>query len=1533
MTRIGSVAEPDVARDDADHIDAPQVLVAVPAPTEDATIVDLMGWTAGGLTARYAEWSVEGGEVLLTGEAPFVEVSGRAPFAGDGRLDGTARMQAAVKILGLRVAEASWSVGGWDPATPLALPDVRLTGTRLTIDARPVGSGVTIGVVPGYESRTEGELLAIDLPAGAVEGGVPLEPRIADLLGGLLGADLSALRVHSDAAVAAGAFTVGSDLFFAPGAYDVANPDGAHLLDAAVRQVLSGETGPVAGPVSLTDPGADSVSVEAVPAAAEAPSPEAVTESREPTEPEAAQPPAAEPGAPPVEGPIVEPSPETEGALPLADEVELLMPAAPAAPGPAQTARMGAVTSATGRTAAAAADLPSAQDNVADARGAVTEPAAETAARARAAVAEALGERPAPSPEIVALCERIRTAIRERRPVDEDELTRANPEAAAREAGSSIDTAIQGQAAEVQGSYEGMNNPGAGTPGLTPTPVETPPPTAPGPGVDAATAAPDAIPEGDLSLDADRERVDQQVTESRIERHSTEPIQQEPFTTVREGRAELGEMAETTPAELATQQAEAIARAETDMAALQQQAVAALNTARSGTVGGVSARQTGMVGSEEVTRESVSTRARQIFDAAQTQVNTLLEPLSRTAMARWDTGVQRLSTEFRQSLDRVQRWIDERHSGVGGFFVAGWDALAGLPDWVTDEYDAAERRFGDGVCDLLLSISSDVNGVIAAAQAIVQQARDDIDALFSSLPDELREWAEQERTRFSTMLDGLDQQVRETQTSFVQDVSRRATEAVAEVQAEVERRREAAKGVVGRIADAIQAFIDDPVRAIINGLLTLVGIPPASFWALVARIQQVIADIADDPENFINNLVAGLKQGFQQFFDHFGTHVLNGFWEWLFSGLGSVGVQLPRDFSTGSLVTFALQVMGITWPRIREILVRHVGEENVQIIETVWEIVSTLIERGPDGIFEMIKERLDPATIVQTILEAAVEYLVETLIQQVVIRVIGMLNPAGAVAQAIELIYRILSWIFRNAARIFRLVETVVNGIADVIAGRIGPMANAVERALASLIPPVIDFLAGLLGLGGLPLEIANVIGRLQTMVLAIVEELIVWLVERGRALLRALGLGGEEDGEEEQPGGSGDEELGTTVRFTAAGEGHRLWFQLAGEDATLMVASIPEQVQAKIDGWRTKLNTDQSLSDECKAEAPGLLDQLGPITDLADQEGDQLARQFIEAARSHDDTIEAPSDDALENRQRAIAAILDRLFTLFGERQSDEAYLADIAANLPIHGRRFVQTVHGEWWRLKISKVRVTPPPAGGGPELWSQSALSGSESEAMAVLDRGDTHQALLEYFRQGEDRTRRTASTSTFDSYALRTETPSPPHQVRPQFLERLGTAAAARLRESGLGTWSRPTTTANCGQGSSSSHTRPPRADTDRSRLGPRMTSTPCCGPPSRRWESWGFSSRWSGLDRLQGSPGINSHRSGKAGERASRGSRTNSGRYTRGHTSGYRPTGFHRWSRSLSPRRVLRSSSSGPPSVGFVCTTSCGARPTTSSIKS
>ena len=702
---------------------------------------------------------------------------------------------------------------------------------------------------------------------------------------------------------------------------------------------------------------------------------------------------------------------------------------------------------------------------------------------------------------------------------------------------------------------------------------------------------------------------------------------------------------------MAKQQAEAIGAAQADMADLQGRALEALTAARAGTVSDVHTGQRGMAGHEEKTRAGISAEALKHYNDARTGIEPLLGDLPRTALALWETGLARLSTEFTQHLAQVQGWIDERHSGVGGWFLEKWDDKTGLPSWVPEEYDAAEQAFGEGVRDLLLSIGLEVNSVLAKAEEIIQAARTEIDKLFRDLPDDLQEWADGERKRFEGQLDALSGQVADVRTTFVRDISQRAVSSVTDVQEKVEALRAKARGVIGRILDAIDAFLDDPVKAIINGLLNLLNIPPKSFWALVDKIAAVIDQIADDPETFVNNLIAGIGQGFSLFFDHFPAHLLKGFWNWLTSGLGSVGVQLPTDFSPGSLFAFVLELMGLTWTNIREILVRHIGPKNVELIEKAWQMIRLLIEKGPAGIVELLKEKLDPATILDTIVSAAIDYAITRLIKTVAIKLLELFNPVGAVLEAIKLIYRVLKWVFENAAKIFALIETVVDGIADVLAGNVGKLALAVEKALAGLIPPVIDFLAGLLDLDDLPTEIAGVIKKLQTVVLGVADQVIGALAERAKSLLASLGLS-------EQPKEGGTAEpgtVGTSVSFTAVGEGHRQWVEAQGDDAVLMVASGPPVgVQEKLSEWEGKLG---GLKDDKKRQdAAGLIAQARGLLAKADTEAETRLTEIKQASKPPEagkPAAATPTDNGLETRleadQQTLTGILRQLFELFG--------------------------------------------------------------------------------------------------------------------------------------------------------------------------------------------------------------------------------------------------------------------------------------------
>ncbi|MGH3706149.1 MAG: hypothetical protein ACRDT9_16050, partial [Agromyces sp.] len=619
----------------------------------------------------------------------------------------------------------------------------------------------------------------------------------------------------------------------------------------------------------------------------------------------------------------------------------------------------------------------------------------------------------------------------------------------------------------------------------------------------------------------------------------------------------------------------------------------------------------------------------------------------------WQTGLDRASTEFERELAAVKAQVDERHSGASGWFVGMWDAAVGMPAEITDRYTRAEGRFADTVHDLLIAISTEVNGVIASAQAVIASARTRLDELFASLPAELRDWAVGEKSTFTGQLDALGERTEQARTDFVTDVTERAVDAVADVQAKVEELRNQAKGVLGSVIDAIDAFLEDPARTILNGLLAVLGIPPAAFWALVEKISGVIDDLSKDPQRLVDNLVQGVREGFQAFFDHFPGHLAAGFWEWMFSGLKD-RIAPPKDASPMSILSVLLQIMGLTWPRIRVLLVTHIGEKNVALIEKAWSIVTQLIQLGPDGVVQLVKDKLEPGAIVQAVLDAAIEFLVEKLVKSVALRIIGMLNPAGAVLQAIMLVYDVLNWIFTNAARIFTLVQTIVDGVADVIAGNLKAVSKAVERALAMLIVPVIDFFAELLGLGDLPEKVAEVVMKLQAAVMAVAEEVIVFLVEQAQRLMAALGLGGEKQSKE-----GADDELGEKQRFMAGTEMHSLWIETSGPTPVVMVASDRQTVRTFLEGVDTdaKKNGDQELVVKTAAA-------LGALTSV-EKEANKLDVPFDTAKTTKENY---PDDSELEELEAKLADSVREVMIATGAVDV-ELVRAAIRSKLPLRG------------------------------------------------------------------------------------------------------------------------------------------------------------------------------------------------------------------------------------------------------------------------
>jgi len=144
------------------------------------------------------------------------------------------------------------AIGAPRPVVPTAVPRPRQV---------PVGHGIHAIAVPSLQARLAATsaggrsgavLLPTASPATSPPGrGMPLPPILQRKMETLFGADFSTVRVHvgpQPGAIGALAFTMGSDLYFAPGQFQPTTRAGEHLLARQLSRVVQQRTGQVVNP-------------------------------------------------------------------------------------------------------------------------------------------------------------------------------------------------------------------------------------------------------------------------------------------------------------------------------------------------------------------------------------------------------------------------------------------------------------------------------------------------------------------------------------------------------------------------------------------------------------------------------------------------------------------------------------------------------------------------------------------------------------------------------------------------------------------------------------------------------------------------------------------------------------------------------------------------------------------------------------------------------------------------------------------------------------------------------------------------------------------------------------------------------------------------------------------------------------------------------------------------------------------------------------------------------------------------------------
>jgi|GEM_PF-2842193 len=257
------------------------------------------------------------------------------------------------------------------------------------------------------------------------------------------------------------------------------------------------------------------------------------------------------------------------------------------------------------------------------------------------------------------------------------------------------------------------------------------------------------------------------------------------------------------------------------------------------------------------------------------------------------------------------------------------------------------------------------------------------------------------------------------------------------------------------------------------------------------------------PMLIINWMLSAVRKGFEQFRKNFWTHFKNAVIEWLFGELATTGIQLPQQFDVKGLFYLLAQIFGLTYPQIKARVVERLGPKGAAIFERIEQVVGwvkRLITEGPMALWAQLQEQL--ANLPSMILPPIISYVSMTLVKKATVKIMSMLNPAGAIIQAVIMIYKTVMFFINNWEKIKAIVTGIFSAIRMVAFGKLGPAANFIERVLAQGMKLLIRFLAALIGLGGIGKKVKDILNRVASPVIKARNNLIDFLINKGRQIL-----------------------------------------------------------------------------------------------------------------------------------------------------------------------------------------------------------------------------------------------------------------------------------------------------------------------------------------------------------------------------------------------------------------------------------------------
>jgi hypothetical protein len=292
--------------------------------------------------------------------------------------------------------------------------------------------------------------------------------------------------------------------------------------------------------------------------------------------------------------------------------------------------------------------------------------------------------------------------------------------------------------------------------------------------------------------------------------------------------------------------------------------------------------------------------------------------------------------------------------------------------------------------------------------------------------------------------------------------------------------------------DFVGSFIKWAGDAVWNLLEIIVEVLAPSAIPYLKKAAAAFRIILKDPIGFVGNLVRAGKLGFEMFAKNVPDHLKTALIKWITGPLGAAGVYIPKSFSLIEIVKLVLSVLGLTWQNIRTKLLTIIPEPVLVGLEKTASILVTLVKDGPAAAWEQIKAEL--SELKDQLIAQITQMVTTEVVKAAVVKLVSMLNPAGAVVQAIIAIYNTVTFFIQKINQIGAVVASFIDSISAIASGQVDNAAKKVEQTMANTLTIIIAFLAKFAGLGNIPEKVVGVIKKIRQPIDKGLDKIVAWL-------------------------------------------------------------------------------------------------------------------------------------------------------------------------------------------------------------------------------------------------------------------------------------------------------------------------------------------------------------------------------------------------------------------------------------------------------